>query len=190
MDLKLRTLFIIDEHEYNPVPKNFLKKIFNLFMTQRYSMPVYLRLTEYFYLKYKSTNNRFYYILSTYFKRKNEIVNQFEHMYEHNIAYGTVFHHTGVTLNSNVIIEKNCQLFKNVILGMKDGKCCKIGENSMIFSNSILLGVNIGRNCIVGAGSVVTKDLPDFSVAVGNPARIIGSTLNEDMKKYLVWENN
>ena len=37
----------------------------------------------------------------------------------------------------------------------------------------ILPGVIIGRNAVVGAGSVVTSDLPDFSVAAGNPARVI-----------------
>lgn len=38
---------------------------------------------------------------------------------------------------------------------------------------SILPGVRIGEGCVVGAGSVVAKDLPDFSIAVGNPARVI-----------------
>jgi len=40
----------------------------------------------------------------------------------------------------------------------------------------ILPGVTIGNNCIIGAGSVVTKDIPDNSVAAGVPARIIKST--------------
>ncbi len=39
----------------------------------------------------------------------------------------------------------------------------------------ILPGVRIGEGCVVGAGSVVTKDLEPFSVAVGNPARIVRS---------------
>ncbi|KAB4291558.1 sugar O-acetyltransferase, partial [Bacteroides thetaiotaomicron] len=34
-------------------------------------------------------------------------------------------------------------------------------------------GVTIGNRCVIGAGSVVTKDIPDDSVAVGNPARLI-----------------
>jgi len=37
----------------------------------------------------------------------------------------------------------------------------------------VLPGASIGRHVVVGAGSVVTGDLPDFSVAVGNPARVI-----------------
>jgi acetyltransferase-like isoleucine patch superfamily enzyme len=35
--------------------------------------------------------------------------------------------------------------------------------------------IKIGRGCFIGAGSVVTKDVPAFSVAAGNPARIVGS---------------
>lgn len=35
--------------------------------------------------------------------------------------------------------------------------------------------MKIGQNCIIGAGSVVTKDIPDNSLAVGNPAKVIGS---------------
>lgn len=55
-----------------------------------------------------------------------------------------------------------------------------IGANATILS-----GVRIGKHVVVGAGSVVTKDIPDYSVAVGNPARVI--------KRYNfernVWEN-
>lgn len=45
--------------------------------------------------------------------------------------------------------------------------------------SSILPGVTIGKYVIVGAASVVTKDVPDYAVAVGNPARII-KYLNKD----------
>lgn len=48
------------------------------------------------------------------------------------------------------------------------GDGCWIGEKVCI-----LPGVNIGKKCIIGAGSVVTKSIPDYSIAVGNPARII-----------------
>jgi len=49
-----------------------------------------------------------------------------------------------------------------------------IEEEAHIGANSVVVaGVTIGRRSQVGAGSVVTKDVPPFSVAVGNPARII-----------------
>lgn len=53
-------------------------------------------------------------------------------------------------------------------------KCVVIGEDSHVGANSVVLaGVTIGQRCQIGAGSVVTKDIPDFSVAVGNPAKVI-----------------
>lgn len=49
-----------------------------------------------------------------------------------------------------------------------------IDDESHIGANSVVVaGVHIGKRCQIGAGSVVTKDIPDYSVAVGNPARII-----------------
>jgi acetyltransferase-like isoleucine patch superfamily enzyme len=49
-----------------------------------------------------------------------------------------------------------------------------IGNNVWIGGNaSVLDGVTIGNNCIIGAGSVVTKNIPDNSIAVGNPCRVI-----------------
>lgn len=52
-----------------------------------------------------------------------------------------------------------------------------IKENAWIGLNAIILkGVTIGRGAVVGAGSVVTKDVPDFAVVAGNPARIMKYT--------------
>lgn len=49
-----------------------------------------------------------------------------------------------------------------------------IGNDSWIGANSVITaGISIGKHVIVGAGSVVTKDIPDYTVVVGNPARII-----------------
>ena len=54
--------------------------------------------------------------------------------------------------------------FSNVEIG--DG--CWIGEKVCILS-----GVTIGKKCVIGAGSVVTKSIPDYCIAVGNPAKVI-----------------
>ena len=54
-------------------------------------------------------------------------------------------------------------------------KPVKIGDDVWIGGGTIILpGVTIGNNTIIGAGSVVTKDIPDNVIAVGNPCRIIG----------------
>jgi len=55
-----------------------------------------------------------------------------------------------------------------------------IEENVYIGSNSVILpGVTIGKNSVIGAGSVVTKDIPPFSLAVGNPARVVKQYVSE-----------
>lgn len=55
-----------------------------------------------------------------------------------------------------------------------DIKPVVIEDEAHIGANSVVLaGVTIGKRCQIGAGSVVTKDIPPFSVAVGNPARVI-----------------
>jgi acetyltransferase-like isoleucine patch superfamily enzyme len=48
----------------------------------------------------------------------------------------------------------------------------EIGEDVRIGSNATILPVKIGNKSIIGAGSVVTKDVPEGSTVVGNPARI------------------
>ena len=44
-------------------------------------------------------------------------------------------------------------------------------------------GVKIGSNVVVGAGSVVTRDIPDWSIAAGNPCRVIRKITEEDRRK-------
>jgi acetyltransferase-like isoleucine patch superfamily enzyme len=46
----------------------------------------------------------------------------------------------------------------------------------------VLDGIHIGKGCIIGAGAVVTKDLPDYAVALGIPARIVGNRRTEEPK--------
>lgn len=58
--------------------------------------------------------------------------------------------------------------------GVEYAKPVTIGDDCWIGGNTTIMpGVAIGRGCTVGAGSVVTRDIPDFSVAVGSPARVV-----------------
>lgn len=84
----------------------------------------------------------------------------------------------GITIEDDVQIAANAQLISNnhdpyerMILTCKPvliQKGAWIGAGA-----TILPGVCIGKYAIVGAGSVVTKDVPDYAVAVGNPAKTI-----------------
>ncbi len=59
-----------------------------------------------------------------------------------------------------------------------------IGDDTWIGGNvTILPGVKIGKRCVIGAGAVVTKDIPDDSLAYGVPARVIRKLDNKPTKK-------
>ncbi len=70
-----------------------------------------------------------------------------------------------------------------------------IGENAWIGANTVIVpGVTIGKNTIIGAGSVVTKDIPDNVIAVGNPCRVLREVSEHDKEYYykdekIDWEN-
>ena len=74
---------------------------------------------------------------------------------------------------------KNLRVGPGVVIGRMGSKFPVIGDNVYIAANATVIGdVHIGNNVIIGAGSVVVKDIPDNSVAVGNPARVV-RTINE-----------
>ena len=61
------------------------------------------------------------------------------------------------------IVEQPIKQLNNVV----------IGEGSWIGENVCIIGASIGKNCVIGANAVVTKDIPDYCVAVGVPAKVI-----------------
>lgn len=71
----------------------------------------------------------------------------------------------------------------------------EVGKYSVLAVNAVLLpGVKIGENCLIGASAVVTKDVNDFSVAVGSPAKTITDIRNLKSKttglNHYPWPNN
>lgn len=73
----------------------------------------------------------------------------------------------------------NLRVGPGVVIGRNGKNFPVIGDNVYVAANATVIGdVHIGNNVIIGAGSVVVKDIPDNSVAVGNPARVI-RTINE-----------
>lgn len=60
-----------------------------------------------------------------------------------------------------------------------------IGNNVWLGGNVVVCpGVTIGDNVVVGAGSVVTKDIPAWSVAAGNPCKVLREITDDDLKYY------
>jgi len=96
-----------------------------------------------------------------------------------------------VLLNGTIAIGKNVMMGPDVIIitqnhnfyqtdipmieqGEQDEEPVWIGDDVWIGARAIILGgVSIGSGVIIGAGSVVTKNVPDWAIVAGNPARII-----------------
>ena len=98
-----------------------------------------------------------------------------------------------------VVIGDNCQMAPNVAIytaghpvhpdtrntAYEYGIPVRIGDNVWIGGNTVILpGVTIGDNVVIGAGSVVTGDIPDNVIAVGNPCRVIRKITEADRRTY------
>lgn len=101
-----------------------------------------------------------------------------------------------ITIEENVFLARNVYIsdhgheyhdIKKPIAyqGIRKVEEVRIGANSWLGQNSVILpGVNIGRNCVIGANSVVNRNIPDYSVVAGIPAKVI-RVFND---KTGVWE--
>lgn len=91
---------------------------------------------------------------------------------------------TGIFIGNSVLIAGNCYIGGGRYIAdsieipmMEQGVYSKgpvvIGDDVWLGAGvTVLDGVQIGKGCIVGAGAVVTKDLPDYAIAVGVPAKV------------------
>lgn len=97
-----------------------------------------------------------------------------------------LYHGMALVINDRTIIGANCILRHSTTIGVSvtsetfGGSAPIIGDNVDIGSNVVILGpIKVGNNVVIGAGSVVTKDVPDGAVIVGNPAKILRYLYNK-----------
>lgn len=86
-----------------------------------------------------------------------------------------IHHFGGIIIHPSVVIGKNCTMYHHVTVGDIGGAggAARIGDNVMIGAGAKIIGeITIGDNCRIGANAVVNRNLPDNSVAVGNPCII------------------
>ena len=104
----------------------------------------------------------------------NATLGDFNHIWAtHQIIIGK-----RVLTANHVYISDNLHDYKDVnkaivcqpIVQLSD---VKIGDGAWIGENVCIIGASVGKNSVIGANSVVTHDIPDYSVAVGSPAKVI-----------------
>ena len=101
---------------------------------------------------------------------------------------------------AKVIFGDNCFLGPNVSIytaghpiypttrnsSYEFGKPVTIGDNDWIGGSVVICpGVNIGSNVVIGAGSVVTKDVPSWTIAAGNPCKVLRAITEKIKEGYL-----
>lgn len=90
------------------------------------------------------------------------------------IGGGLQMAHAYATVLNAESIGDNFSFIHCTTIGKKGDKRPVIGNNVTLGANVVIIGdVKIGNNVVIGAGSVVVKDIPDNSVAIGNPAKVI-----------------
>ena len=122
--------------------------------------------------------------------------------YGHNIEVGknTFINYTCTIIDvGKVVIGDYCQIAPNVSIytaghpvhpaarntAYEYGIDITIGNNVWIGGNSVIMpGIHIGDNVVIGAGSIVTKDIPAWTVAAGNPCRVIRKITEDDRYTY------
>tara|TARA_R110002073_G_scaffold297141_1_gene463215 strand:+ start:192 stop:797 length:606 start_codon:yes stop_codon:yes gene_type:complete len=111
-------------------------------------------------------------------------------------SYNHIFATKSIKIGDNVLtadkvyISDNLHNYEDINIpiihqGVRQIQKVEIGDGTWIGENACIIGVNIGKNCVVGANSVVTKDVPDYSIVAGIPAKIIKKydNVNKSWKK-------
>ncbi|EOX4283946.1 DapH/DapD/GlmU-related protein [Vibrio cholerae] len=105
---------------------------------------------------------------------KGTVIGRFAHI----VSIDNVTIGERVLIADSVYISDNLHSFDDIEKSVIDQPVSsignvKIGDNVWIGEGVSIVGASIGRNSVVGANSVVTRDIPEYSVAVGSPARVI-----------------
>lgn len=165
-------LFLFSKEKENIAKDIYARKNFNpSILHQVYDLTKELLTSSYFRtLFYHRTNGIFAKILRIFYPKCSSFfidVNT-------KIGGGLQLAHPYSTILNAEKIGENVYVNHLVTVGEKDGKRPIIESGAELHANCIVIGgIIVGKNAKIGAGAVVTKDVPENAVAVGNPARII-----------------
>lgn len=101
-----------------------------------------------------------------------------------------IVHFGHIVINPNAKIGNNFNISQGCLIGSSEGKCAGVpvvGDNVCMNANSIIVGgVNIGNDVLIAPGAFVNFDVPDNSIVIGNPGKII-SKRESPTSKYIVY---
>lgn len=127
----------------------------------------------------KWKNNKLVYIMVWSVYRRIQIRYNVDIPAQTRIGAGFKIEHIGgIVINPSVVIGKNCNIYNGVTLG-KEKRGSRvgnpvIGDEVWIGANSVIVGaVHIGNDVMIAPGAFVNFDVPDHSIVLGNPAKII-----------------
>jgi len=96
-----------------------------------------------------------------------------------------IYHCFGLVVNAKSQIGANCMLAHQVTLADEKGQAPIIGERVRLAPGvKVVGGVQIGSGVVVGANAVVVNDVPENSISVGIPNRIINKPYEDDANRY------
>lgn len=102
-----------------------------------------------------------------------------------------IVHFGTIVVNPDAIIGRNFTIAQGCLIGNAQGKkrgTPKIGDNVCMNANSIIVGgVTVGNNVLIAPGAFVNFDVPDNSIVIGNPGKIIEKETSPT-EKYIVYK--
>ena len=156
-----KELYVYDMMRYGKRPEKIIKKF------------------HYYFRKCQSCNDQ---LLNYYYRwifRKIKEKRGLEIPYTTKIGKGLYLGHAyNITINSSVVIGEFCNIHKGVTLGQENRGIRKgtpvIGDDVWIGVNSTIVGnIKIGNDVLIAPNTYVNCDVPDHSIVIGNPCKII-----------------
>lgn len=136
----------------------------------------------------KNVLSRFFY---TFFLQITKFITHIQIPVGTQIARGfRIFHFGHIVINPDTVIGENFNIAQGCLIGNSQGKLegvPVIGNNVYMSANSIIIGkVHVGNDVLIAPGALVNFDVPDNSIVLGNPGKIIPRD-SSPTSKYIVF---
>lgn len=166
-------------------PKKNFGGIKYFFSNASFKLTIWLRIGHYLRQK-RGLIFKLLYGMVFLIHKHNQYLTGIQIRLETKVGEGLRFQHfSGIVINEAAVIGHHCLIFHGVTIGAASSGIPRIGNHVILSSGcKVIGGVHIGDNVIIGANAVVTHDIPDNSIAVGIPAKVIGQNNSKKMADY------